>query len=100
MQIMTVPEVGAICLGIVVGYFVKWFLKRISNYTLQGLGFILSLVFGGAAVNFLKNDVTVFWYYPIGLLAGIIIYITLALCLGGDPNIIAYHKENTGKNNN
>ena len=90
---MSVPEVGAICLGIAVGYFVKWFLKRLTSYTIQGLGLILTMVFGGAIVNFLKNDATVFWYYPIGLCIGITLYIILALALGGDPEIVAFHKE-------
>lgn len=95
---MTVPEFGAICLGIVVGYFVKFFLRRITKFTLQGLSLIITLTFGGLVVNFLKNDASAFWYYPIGLMLGIAIYIGLGLFLGGDPDLVAFHKNEENNN--
>ncbi|MBI4521938.1 MAG: hypothetical protein HY701_13960 [Gemmatimonadetes bacterium] len=76
-----VPAVGAFALGIVIGWLVRYFVRRFSTFTPQVLGTVVSIMLGGAVVKFLEADKVVWWFYPIGLLAGFIIYTALAIWL-------------------
>ncbi len=94
-----IQVIGATCLGIVVGYFVKYFLTRIKKFTFQGLIVIGSLIGGGGITSLLENG-NAFWYYSIGLLIGIILYIILGLFFGGRPDIIVFRKKDGDGNGN
>jgi len=69
-----IPFIGAACLGIVVGFLVRYFMRRFDKYGPAALGSVLSIILGGAAVKYLQEDKTVWWFYPIGLLLGFIVY--------------------------
>ena len=72
------PAIGATCLGIVIGWLVRYFLKRFKNYTPQILGSLISILFGGAILFFLEKGKDAIWFYPIGLLIGFIVYSMVA----------------------
>lgn len=81
---ITVPIAGSICLGIVIGWLVRYFLLRFDSFTPQILGSTVSIFLGGGVVVFLGGDETVKWVYPIGLLIGFVIYSTIAWASGGN----------------
>lgn len=69
-----IPAIGATALGIVVGWLVRYFIRRFTTWTPSILGSVITITLGGAAIKFLDNDKTVLWFYPIGLLIGFVIY--------------------------
>ncbi|MBN3959640.1 hypothetical protein [Nostoc sp. NMS8] len=69
-----VPLIGSTSLGIVIGWLIRYFIRRFQNYTPQALSSLVGVVVGGGIVKFLGADQTVTWFYPIGLLLGFIIY--------------------------
>lgn len=69
-----IPAVGATSLGIVIGWLVRYFIRRFDKFGPMVLGSLLSIVLGGTAITFLETDKTVWWFYPIGLLLGFVIY--------------------------
>jgi uncharacterized membrane protein YfcA len=73
-----IPAIGATCLGIVIGWLVRYFIRRFDKFGPMVLGSLVSIVFGGAAIKFLEADKTVWWFYPIGLLLGFVIYHVVA----------------------
>jgi hypothetical protein len=60
----TIPAIGAICLGIVIGWLVRYFIRRFDKFNPQVLGSVISIVAGGAVVRFLEADPKVWWFYP------------------------------------
>ena len=78
-----IPAVGATCLGIVIGWLVRYFIRRFETFNPQILGSVVSILLGGAVVRFLEADKTVWWFYPIGLLLGFIVYSVIAWLVGG-----------------
>jgi hypothetical protein len=82
-----VPIVGALSLGIVVGWLVRYFLRRFEKFTPQALGSVITIIVGGAVVKFLEVEKTVWWFYPIGLLVGFILYSIIALWAIGDSKV-------------
>ena len=91
---MTTASIGSLCVGIVTMYWVKYYHRRMQGTTnLKTLSSVLAILFGGTVLNYIKMDQDAFWYYPIGLVAGLILYIILALSCGGDPGIVAYKKD-------
>lgn len=69
-----IPFIGAACLGMVVGFLVRYFIRRFDKYGPAALGSVLTIVLGGAAVKYLQEDKSVWWCYPIGLFLGFVIY--------------------------
>jgi uncharacterized membrane protein len=69
-----VPAIGATCLGIVIGYLVRYFVRRFKNYTPKALSSVVSIILGGGVVKFLSTDQLAWWFYPIGLLIGFMVY--------------------------
>lgn len=72
-----IPVIGATCLGIFMGWMVRYFVFRFTEFTPQVLGMTVSVLTGGAIVGFLSNDDNkseTVWFYPIGLLIGCILY--------------------------
>lgn len=76
-----VAAIGALSLGIVVGWLVRYFIRRFKSFTPQALGFVISIIAGGAIIKFLEADKTVWWFYPIGLLLGFILYTIVAILI-------------------
>src|ERR1051325_549006 len=75
----TIPAIGAACLGIVIGWLVRFFIRRFDKFNPQVLGSVISIVAGGAVVRFLETDSTVWWFYPIGLFLGFVLYTAVAV---------------------
>ncbi len=80
-----VPALGSLSLGIVVGWLVRFFLRRFRTFTPKTLGTVVTILVGGAVVRFLSADTLVWWWYPIGLLVGFVAYTLLALWALGLP---------------
>ena len=76
-----VVPVGVTCLGIVVGWLVRYFIRRFKSFGVGGLGSLLSIVVGGAVLKFLSVDNVTIWYYPIGLFVGFVIYQVIVMFL-------------------
>ena len=69
-----VPAIGATSLGVVIGWLVRYFIRRFDTFGPTILGSVISIALGGAVLKFLEADKSVWWFYPIGLLVGFIIY--------------------------
>ncbi len=78
-----IPAIGATCLGAVVGWLVRYFIRRFSTFGPMVLGSVLSIILGGAVIRFLEADRTVWWFYPIGLFVGFAIYQIIVMLDGG-----------------
>lgn len=74
-----VAAIGSLSLGIVVGWLVRYFIRRFKSFTPKALGSVVSLIVGGAITSFLEADKSVWWFYPIGLLVGFAAYTVIAL---------------------
>lgn len=97
-----VPALGSLSLGIVVGWLIRFFIRRFKSFTPKALTSIVSIIAGGATVKLLEADNTVLWFYPIGLLGGFLIYTMLALWALGIPRSFNSNKNepyNNDKNN-
>lgn len=91
---ITLPHVSVFIIGVIVGYFGFYFLRRLQNFTMGDFGSFVGILFGGGAVSFIlkqalaKDDQQLIWYYPIGMAAGLVIYgiilIVLSILTGGD----------------
>jgi hypothetical protein len=71
---------GALCLGIVIGWLVRYFLNRLREYTVQSLASIVAILVGGTITKFLDSDPFSLGtrVYPVGLLIGILVYPLIA----------------------
>jgi hypothetical protein len=75
------PAIGGTSLGIVVGWLVRYFIRRFSTFGPAVLSSVLMMVFGGAVIKFLGEDKNAWWFYPIGLLIGFTIYQIIVMVL-------------------
>lgn len=85
-----VPALGSTSLGIVMGWLVRYFIRRFHKFSPAVLSSVISLTFGGVAVKFLGADNSVLWYYPIGVLIGFAAYsaiAALAISKEDDPKV-------------
>ena len=80
-----VAAIGSTALGIVIGWLVRYFIRRFENFTAAALGSVVSIIIGGAVVKFLGPDASTLWFYPIGLLLGFVIYQVIATKLMRPP---------------
>lgn len=78
------PAVGTISLGIVVGWLVRYAVRRFKSHTPKALAAVVSVLVGGAALNFVQRDSTTWWFYPVGLLLGFVLYSIVALAAGAE----------------
>jgi hypothetical protein len=91
---MTIESIGSTCLGIVVGWLVRYFLFRFKEFNVQVLGSTLSLIAGGVVIglfNMIDPSKTVIWFYPIGVLIGITVYSIIAYLTGAPPEGGVYY---------
>jgi NhaP-type Na+/H+ or K+/H+ antiporter len=73
-----VPALGSTSLGVVIGWLVRYFIRRFKKFTPSVLSTVVSLTFGGVAVKFLDADRSIVWFYPIGVLLGFVAYHIIA----------------------
>lgn len=73
-----VPAVGSTSLGVVMGFLVRYFIRRFDTFAPGVLSSVISIVLGGAVIKFLGADKNVWWFYPIGLLLGFVAYQIIA----------------------
>ncbi|MCP4370583.1 MAG: hypothetical protein GY797_21090 [Deltaproteobacteria bacterium] len=74
-----IEPIGVTCMGVVVGFLVRYFVYRYDNFTPKALGATVSVLVGGSIAKFLTNSEDAFWFYPIGLLVGFIVWSVLAI---------------------
>ena len=71
-----VAAIGMTCLGLVIAYLSMYFVVRLKEHTVLGLSGVVSVLLGGVVGQFLVDsssaDPNVIWWYPIGLLIGLI----------------------------
>jgi hypothetical protein len=65
---------GSICLGVVIGWLVRFFLERSKRFTLKVLSGVVSVITGAAVTEVLGSYHVAHWAYPIGLLIGLLAY--------------------------
>lgn len=85
---------GSFCFGVVLGWLVRYFIKRFKSFTPKTLSSIVSVMSGGVVIRFLGAGEFAWWFYPIGLLAGFVLYSVLALWAIGFP--ISHSKSTKG----
>jgi mannitol-specific phosphotransferase system IIBC component len=103
---MSVAAIGSTCLGVVVGWLVRYFLYRFKKFDVQILGSTVSLLTGGIITiffNLVDPNKEVIWFYPIGLLVGFVIYSVTARWSGAPSKGSIYYttqKEDDSKDQN
>lgn len=75
---MIAAIVGSVCLGIVMGWLVRYFLDRFEKFNAKVLGSVVSVIAGGAIVRVFEGNSPIdhyaHWYYFVGLFLGILLY--------------------------
>lgn len=79
---MNVEAAGALSIGAVVGYVLRYFMRRFKTFTPKGLVTVLGALGGGALFKFLAKSPGAPWWYFIGILAGFVAYTLIALARG------------------
>ncbi len=79
MDSVFLSEVGAFSMGFLVIWVGFVYLNRGTSFTVVEFGEFITVLFGGAAVSILTTQFDegtkfIFWYYPIGLVAGMFAY--------------------------
>lgn len=87
-----VPIVGALCLGILIGWLIGFFLMRMETFTPKAFAAIIGVLLGATVTQFLGPDRTVWWFYPIGLILGIMAHAIIAILYGEKPKGTAFSK--------
>jgi hypothetical protein len=85
---MVLAAIGMTCLGVVICYICMYFVARLKEHTITGFGGVIGVLLGGVVAKFLTVNtaaVDSIWWYPIGLLIGLAIWlvIRLSVALGG-----------------
>lgn len=99
MASVVIP-IGVTCLGIVVGWMVRYFIRRFTKFGPGVLSSLLSIILGGAVLKFLSVDNVTIWFYPIGLFVGFVAYQVIVMTLiKGDVAVVdAAPKDHAPKN--
>lgn len=80
----TVEILGSLSVGIVVGYVVRYFIRRLEKFTVQALSGVVIVLLGGAAVQFFGDNRELLFVYAIGLFLGfIVLYTAIYVLFGG-----------------
>lgn len=75
-----IPPVGVTCLGIVIGWLVRYYILRFNTFNVETLASLISILLGAAIIKLFESDnKRLFWFYPIGLLIGFVLYTVLVL---------------------
>ena len=76
-----IPMISSLCLGAVVAWLLRHTLVRIHDLSFKSLGEMVAVTLGGAVIGFFKyvssinpdeGPVAVVYFYPIGLLIGML----------------------------
>ena len=78
---MTIPQIGTLATGLIVGYLVLFCVRRFKKFDAAVFAALLGAIFAGGAVTFLKGQGELVFYYPIGVVAGMVCYMVLAIIL-------------------
>jgi NhaP-type Na+/H+ or K+/H+ antiporter len=77
-----IEAIGSLCLGIVVGWLVRYFIRRFKTYSPSILGSLLTVFLGGSILKLVSTGQDTFWFYSIGIFCGFVIYSLIAyICL-------------------
>ena len=90
---MILESIGIFCLGTVIGWLVRYFIRRFHSFGPQALGTTISIFSGGGVVKLLKSSEvhqSLVWLYPIGLFVGFVLYSFLAWKAGADSDGTIY----------
>lgn len=69
------PILGSVCLGVVLGWLVRYFLERFRTFNARVFSTVASVLCGGVIAKLLPDAYGYWaWFYPVGLLIGIIVY--------------------------
>lgn len=69
------PVAGSMCLGVVIGWLIRYFLARFTEFNVRIFTSIVSVLCGGAIIKMFPDPYQYAgWFYPIGLLLGVILY--------------------------
>jgi hypothetical protein len=69
------PVVGSICLGIVLGWLTRYFLARFQQFNVKIFSSVVSVICGGVVIRMFPDPYHYAgWFYPVGLLLGILLY--------------------------
>lgn len=71
MDIMA--AVGAVSIGAVIGWLVRYFIRRFRSFTPKSLGAVTSVILGGVVVKMFTIDSNIWWMYCIGVAVGFLI---------------------------
>jgi hypothetical protein len=63
---LTTPVLGVTCLGIIMGWLVRYFIRRLKKFGPFILGMIVAVILGsGYAIKFLGGVSQTIWWYEI-----------------------------------
>jgi hypothetical protein len=83
-----VAAVGAVALGIFLGYLTWYFVVRFKEYSASALASVVGVFAGGTVVAFLGaqsiSTSDVLGWYAIGLFLGFVVYSVVAIIFGPD----------------
>jgi F0F1-type ATP synthase assembly protein I len=69
------PTLGAACLGVVLGWLLRYFLDRIEKLNMKMFASLVSVLCGGVVFKMFPDPFRYAgWFYPMGLLLGILLY--------------------------
>jgi hypothetical protein len=76
-----IVSIGVTCLGVVIGWLVRYFIRRFKTFGPGALSSVVSILLGGTVAKFLTVDKTTIWFYPVGLLVGFVAYQVIGMIL-------------------
>ena len=69
------PKIGVFCIGLVVMYFTMYIVRRMEKFTPKALSALVTVILGGGTTGFIEKVAKdVWWWYPIGLVAMLVLY--------------------------
>ena len=60
------PIIGVFLTGLLVGWFLIYFCKKLEKYKIHGFVTAISAVFGGVILQWISKGEAFWWIYPIG----------------------------------
>lgn len=80
-----IPALGAMCFGITIGWFSRFFTYRFKAFSPKVMGSLIAILVGGGIIKLLESDSCSKYgisFYMIGLPVGIAIYNVTAYLTG------------------
>jgi fructose-specific phosphotransferase system IIC component len=79
-----IAMISALLVGALVGWLVRFFIRRFKNYTPKGLAAVVLILLGTLVYKFFSGNRELLYLYSIGLFVGFILY-SLIAWLAGAP---------------